>query len=100
MNKQIIKNWMKRILYGYGIKRFFDFTYYPHVSEKASTGYNNVIGNPNNIIMEGNSTLKRDSVIMNGRARFTIKTNSGSRRIDGYNRKPYECRWKEFKGCY
>lgn len=77
MNKQIIKNWMKRILYGYGIKRFFDFTYYPHVSEKASTGYNNVIGNPNNIIMEGNSTLKRDSVIMNGRARFTIKTNSG-----------------------
>lgn len=78
MIKQAIKNWIKRILYGSGLKRFFDFTTYPRVSVKASTGYNNIIGNPDNIIMEGNSTLKRDSVIMNGRAKFTIKNNSGA----------------------
>ncbi len=78
MFKQIFRNWIKKILYGCGIKRFFDFTYYPYVSEKASIGYNNIIGNPRNIIMEGNSTLKRDSVIMNGRAKFTIKNNSGA----------------------
>ena len=37
-----------------------------------------MIVNSNNLYMYGNSTLKRDDVIMNGRAKFILHNNSGS----------------------
>lgn len=76
--KQIIKNWSKNVLYGKGFRRFFSFPFYPNISPQANIGINNIIGNPNNLFMYGNSTLKRDSVIMNGRAKFILKKNSGA----------------------
>lgn len=78
MDKQSIKYWLKGILYGSGIRRYFNMQKFPHVSPNATLGYNNLIINPENIIMEGNSSLKRDSVIMNGRAKFIMKNNSGA----------------------
>lgn len=78
MDKLSIKIWLKGILYGSGIRRYLNFQKFPYVSPKASLGYNNLIVNPENIIMEGNSSLKRDSVIMNGRAKFIMKNNSGA----------------------
>ena len=52
--------------------------YCPNVSENARLGINTIVGNSQNIYIEGNSTLKRDSVIMNGRAKFIMKKNSGA----------------------
>ena len=52
--------------------------YCPNVSENARLGINTIVGNFQNIYIEGNSTLKRDSVIMNGRAKFIMKKNSGA----------------------
>ena len=75
---QIIKNWVKQLLYGKGIKRLWTFVLYPNVSSRAKLGFNNIILSPNNLIMYGNSSLKRDSVIMNGRAKFILKNNSGA----------------------
>ena len=51
---------------------------YPNVEATAKIGESNIIVNPNNLFMIGNSTLKRDSVIMNARAKFIIHNNSGS----------------------
>lgn len=59
-------------------KTFFYVPYCPNVSNDARIGLNTIIGNPQNIYMEGNCTLKRDSVIMNGRAKFVMKKNSGA----------------------
>ena len=47
--------------------------YCPNVSENARLGINTIVGNSQNIYIEGNSTLKRDSVIMNGREKFIMK---------------------------
>lgn len=62
----------------WNFKCHFRIPYCPNVSENARIGLNTIIGNPNNIFIEGNSTLKRDSVIMNGRAKFIMKKNSGA----------------------
>ncbi len=78
MNRPSIKYWLKNILYGSGIKRFLHIQNFINVSPNACLGYNNLIVNPDNLVMEGNSTLKRDSVIMNGRAKFIIRNNSGA----------------------
>lgn len=51
---------------------------YPNVSKDASIGCDNIIDNPANIYIEGNSTLKRSSVILNSRAKFIMKKNSGA----------------------
>lgn len=45
---------------------------YPNVKATAQIGESNIIVNPNNLFMYGNSTLKRDSVIMNARAKYII----------------------------
>lgn len=51
---------------------------YPNVAKTATIGTRNIIVNPNNLYMYGNSSLKRDSVIMNGRAKFILKKWSGA----------------------
>ena len=51
---------------------------YPNVESTARIGDGNIIVNPNNLFMYGISSLKRDSVIMNARARFVMNNNSGS----------------------
>lgn len=75
---QIFRTYIKSVLYGKGLTRFFRVKYYPNVAPTARLGFNNFVVNPKNLIMQGNSTLKRDSVIMNRRAKYILKNNSGS----------------------
>lgn len=51
---------------------------YTNVAKTATIGTRNIIVNPNNLYMYGNSSLKRDNVIMNGRAKFILKKWSGA----------------------
>lgn len=75
---QMAKTYVKSVLYGKGLARFWRIKFYPHVSPTARLGINDVIVNDENLFMYGNSTLKRDSVIMNRRAKFILHNNSGS----------------------
>lgn len=70
--KQIIREWRARL------KDYFHFTYYPNIRQSSRVGVKNIFVNPKNLIMGENSTLKTNSVIMNARARFIMKDNSGS----------------------
>lgn len=76
--KQVAKSYIKSVLYGKGLSRFWKFCFYPHVAPTARMGVNDVIVNSKNLYMYGNSTLKRDDVIMNGRAKYILHNNSGS----------------------
>lgn len=76
--KRIVKLYKKNILYGKGLARFWRVDYYPNVGPSAKLGINDLIVNNNNLYMYGNSSLKRDSVIMNRRAKFILQNNSGS----------------------
>lgn len=51
---------------------------YPNVAKSANLGLNDYVVNPENLIMDEHTSLKRDNVIMNGRAKFIIKHNSGA----------------------
>lgn len=51
---------------------------YPNVEQSANLGQRNIIVNPENLYMYGNSSLKRDSVIMNSRAKFILCNSSGA----------------------
>ena len=70
--KQIIRE-----LY-FKIENLFRIAYYPNIHPTARIGVNNRINNRKNLFMGAKSTLKLDSVIMNGRAKFIMKENSGS----------------------
>lgn len=75
---QIVKTYIKTLLYGHGIKRFFKFQYFPHVHPTARLGINIDIGNPDNLYMAENSTFKDGVRVLNARAKFILKKNSGS----------------------
>lgn len=74
--KEYFKQWLRQGLWLW--RHIFNVPNCPHLSPNARIGVNNVIVNPNNLYLEGNSYLKSDSVIMNGRAKFIMKKNSGS----------------------
>lgn len=76
--KQVTKSFIRNVLYGKGLSRLWKIRFYPHVAPTARMGVNDVIVNSKNLIMDGNSTLKRDDVIMNGRAKFILHNNSGA----------------------
>lgn len=62
----------------FSLKKYFIVCKYPNVHNKAILGFNNIVTNPNNLYMSEKSSLKRDNVIMNGRARLVIKKWSGA----------------------
>lgn len=75
-NKEYLKQWIRQGLWLW--QHIFNIPKCPHVSPNARIGVNNHVVNCYNLYLEGNSTLKSDSVIMNGRANFIMKKNSGS----------------------
>lgn len=60
------------------LKRYFTNPSFPNVHATARLGLNDVVVNPENLVMKERSTLKRDNVIMNARARFILKKWSGA----------------------
>lgn len=60
------------------LKKYFSVDFYPNVDDGARLGLNDDVGNPNNLYMEKEATLKKDDVIMNARARLIIKRWSGA----------------------
>ena len=76
MNKKDLITWAKQ--FKYNIKTFLKVNHYPHIDKTARIGLNDVIVNPDNLYMDYLSTLKRDDVIMNARARFVLKRWSGA----------------------
>lgn len=75
-NKERFKQWLRELLWK--VRRFSHVPDYPHVAPTARLGVSNIVGNPSNLYMEDYATLKRDSVIMNGRAKLIIKKWSGA----------------------
>ena len=59
-------------------RRYFKIISYINVHPSALLGLNNHIDNPSNLYMAEQSSLKRDNVIMNGRAKFMLKKWSGA----------------------
>lgn len=76
MNIFDLKTWTKQLKFN--IKRAFNVYHYPHVHPNSRIGLNDIVKNPNNLYLDESSTLKRDDVIMNARARFIMKKWSGS----------------------
>lgn len=74
--KERIKQWLREL--HWKVRRFSNVPDYPHIAPTARIGVNNIIGNPSNLYFEDYATLKRDSVIMNGRAKLIIKKWSGA----------------------
>ncbi len=62
----------------FSFKKYFVATKYPNVHNTAMLGLNDYVVNPNNLYMDELSSLKRDDVIMNARARFVLKKWSGA----------------------
>lgn len=60
------------------LKTLFTAPKYPNVAKTARLGLNDYVVNPENLVMEEYTSLKRDNVIMNSRAKFIIKHNSGA----------------------
>lgn len=60
------------------LTRYFTIPSFPYVHSKARLGSNDLIVNPENLVLHETTTLKNDNVIMNGRARFIIKKWSGA----------------------
>ena len=58
--------------------RLFKKQLFPGVDCKAKLGSRYIITDYSNIILEEGAYLKRDSVILNGRANFIMRRNSGS----------------------
>ena len=75
-----IKEYLKQILRELSVrfKSFFSFPYYPYIKPSSRVGACNHISNRHNLIMGEKASIKTDSVIMNSRARYIIKDNSGS----------------------
>ena len=59
-------------------RRYFMIRSYNNVHPQALLGLNNQIDNPNNLYMAELSSLKRDNVIMNSRAKFILGRGSGA----------------------
>lgn len=76
MNKKDLITWAKQ--FKYNIKRRLIITQYQNIHPRSRIGLNDVIVNPSNLYMDELSTLKRDDVIMNARARFVLKKWSGA----------------------
>jgi len=62
----------------YMLKKYFMVSSFPNVHSKARLGMYNSVVNPDNIILDETAKLKRDNVIMNGRAKFIMKKWSGA----------------------
>lgn len=75
---QITKNYIKGLLFGHGLKRWWTFNFYPNVHPSARLGINLHVVRNENLIMAENSSLKNRSNILNDRAKFIIKKNSGA----------------------
>lgn len=75
MNKKDLITWAKQMKY---YLKKLKIVHYPHIHKSSRIGHNDFIRNPQNLYMGEHSTLKRDDVIMNGRARFIMKKWSGA----------------------
>lgn len=75
-----INGYLKQIIWElrYRFGKKLNFPYYPNIQPSSRLGVNNRIRSSDNLVMGENSYLKMDSVIMNGRARFIMKKNSGA----------------------
>lgn len=75
-----VKSYLMHIVreFRYRFDKFFQFPYYKHIHSTSGLGVNNRIRSAENLVMGDNAYLKMDSVIMNGRARFVMKANSGA----------------------
>ena len=67
-----IKHFIKHIL------SFWKRTNYSYVHKSAKLERSVVVFNPNNLIMEENTNIDEDSVVMNLRAKVVFKKNSGA----------------------
>lgn len=76
MNKKELHNLLSR--WKFSFRRYFHQSKFPHVNKTARLGLNDFVVNPNNLYMSDQSSLKRDNVIMNGRAKFVINRWSGA----------------------
>jgi acetyltransferase-like isoleucine patch superfamily enzyme len=76
MNKKELYIWASQMKYN--IKRFLGITHYPHIGMSSRVGINDIVVKPDNLFLDVLSTLKRDDVIMNPRARFVMKKWSGA----------------------
>lgn len=70
--KEVLRNW-KHLF-----RRYLKLKKYPNVHPNTMLGLNDTVVNPANLYMEENTSLKRDNVIMNGRAKFILKKWSGA----------------------
>lgn len=70
--KEVLRNW-KHLF-----RRYLKIKKYPNVHPNTMLGLNDIVVNPENLYMAEQSSLKRDNVIMNGRAKFILKKWSGA----------------------
>lgn len=75
-----IKEFIKQILRELKVRinDIITISYYPNIHPSSRVGTRNTFANPKNLYMGENSTLKDKSIIMNSRAKFIMKKNSGS----------------------
>lgn len=76
MNKRGLKEFLRNMKFL--AIRHFKIKSFPNVDKRARMGVNDYIVNPQNIYMGDTARLKRDNVIMNGRAKFIMKHNCGA----------------------
>lgn len=76
MNRKDFITWAKKLKYN--LKQSLKITHYPNIHSKSRLGLNDIVVNPTNLYMDELSTLKRDDIIMNARARFVLKKWSGA----------------------
>ena len=76
MNKKDLITWARQ--FKYNIIRRIRIVQYPNIHKRSLIGINDVIVNPSNLYLDELSTLKRDDVIMNARARYVMKRWSGA----------------------
>ena len=76
MNKKDLFTWARQ--FKYNLIRRLKIVRYPNIHTRSLIGINDVIVNPSNLYLDELSTLKRDDVIMNARARFVMKRWSGA----------------------
>lgn len=70
--RELLRNW--KLLF----RRYLKLKKYPNVHPNTMLGLNDTVVNPANLYMEEKTSLKRDNVIMNGRAKFILKKWSGA----------------------
>ena len=70
--REVLRNW-KHLF-----RRYLKLKKYPNVHPNTMLGLNDTVVIPANLYMEEKTSLKRDNVIMNGRAKFILKKWSGA----------------------